>query len=151
MRIIIAAIGREKPGPERELIRHYLRPLPWQVECKSLEVKKNLPTDKRKAEETQLLISACAGINQLIALDERGAQWPSQIFATKLGQWRDAAQSIGFIIGGADGLDRTQLTMPHQLLALGEMTWPHMLVRVMLAEQLFRAHSLLTNHPYHRA
>jgi 23S rRNA (pseudouridine1915-N3)-methyltransferase len=75
----------------------------------------------------------------------------SAAFAGQLARWRDQAAELAFVIGGADGLDDSVRTRASLLLSLGPMTWPHMLVRVLLAEQLWRAHSILSGHPYHRA
>jgi 23S rRNA (pseudouridine1915-N3)-methyltransferase len=87
----------------------------------------------------------------MIALDERGKDWTSAQLAQSLGQWRDAAESVSFIIGGPDGLAADIKRDARVLLRLSSMTLPHALARVLLAEQLYRAWSLLAGHPYHRA
>ena len=87
----------------------------------------------------------------LIALDERGKDWTTQQFADQLQRWRDSADDIAFVIGGADGLDTELKQQARTLLRLSSMTLPHALARVMLAEQLYRAASMLAGHPYHRA
>jgi 23S rRNA (pseudouridine1915-N3)-methyltransferase len=88
---------------------------------------------------------------RLVALDERGRSLPSEAFAKLMGGWRDQGVGLAaFVIGGADGLDRAVTERADLLLALGPMTWPHQLVRVMLAEQIYRADSILAGHPYHR-
>jgi len=87
-----------------------------------------------------------------VALDERGTVEASEKFAARVGRWRDGGtRTLSFIIGGADGHGERVLKKANHRLSLGAMTWPHMLVRGMLMEQLYRAHSILTNHPYHRA
>jgi 23S rRNA (pseudouridine1915-N3)-methyltransferase len=84
------------------------------------------------------------------ALDQRGAAFSSMGFAERLASWRDAGKDPVFVIGGADGLSPAVLARADLKISLGPMTWPHQLVRVMLAEQLYRAQSILTGHPYHR-
>ncbi|MBY0429841.1 MAG: 23S rRNA (pseudouridine(1915)-N(3))-methyltransferase RlmH, partial [Rhodospirillales bacterium] len=87
----------------------------------------------------------------LVVLDERGCQFSSPVFARKLGEWRDSGiAELAFVIGGADGHGEAVRKRADLLLSLGTMTWPHMLARAMLAEQLFRAHAILSGHPYHR-
>jgi 23S rRNA (pseudouridine1915-N3)-methyltransferase len=107
--------------------------------------------ERRKTEEAQTLLGACSERAVLVALDEHGRGIDSRGFAERLGKWRDGGTpEVVFAIGGADGhgpaiLDRSSLR-----LAFGAMTWPHQLVRLMLAEQLYRAVTILTGHPYHR-
>ena len=87
----------------------------------------------------------------VVALDEHGRQLGSRAFAKKMGQWRDdGMRDVAFLIGGADGHDQAVLDRADLKLSLGEMTWPHMLVRGLLAEQIYRANAILTGHPYHR-
>ena len=86
----------------------------------------------------------------VIALDERGESWTTRQFAEHLARWRDAGQDVAMLIGGPDGLsDDCRRRARHQW-SLSALTLPHMLVRVLVAEQIYRAHSLLANHPYHR-
>ncbi len=150
MRLLIAAVGRMKPGPEQQLYADYLKRLPWKVECKEFDVR--LPEVKqRKSREAELLLDACAKYERLVALDEGGGQLSSREFTRSLGKWRQqGVGSCAFVIGGADGLDKRVLEKAHLTWSLGRVTWPHLLVRALLAEQLYRAHSILTNHPYHR-
>ncbi len=150
MKILIAAIGKAKASPEQELFRAYAKRLPWKLECVQLAAKLQ-DTSARKQREAELLLKACAGYDRIVALDENGQSLSSREFATTLGQWQQKGNSsFAFVIGGADGLDETLLKKAHLKWSLGRVTWPHMLVRAMLAEQLYRAHTLLTNHPYHR-
>lgn len=149
MKLLILAIGKAKPGPERELYAEYIRRLLWKVELKELELKKDLPAQKRKEEEGALLLAA-AGKARIIALDEHGKTLSSREFATEMKRAQDEAEDVAFVIGGADGLAKEVLARAKLSLSFGRMSWPHMLVRPMLAEQLYRAHTLLTGHPYHR-
>lgn len=88
---------------------------------------------------------------RLIALDERGRPWTSRELADRLGQWRDQGTATSaFAIGGAEGLGRAVIERADAVLSLGAMTWPHLLVRGMLLEQLYRAQQILAGHPYHR-
>lgn len=86
----------------------------------------------------------------VIALDERGELATSEALATRIGEWRDTGRDLAFLIGGADGLDEAIRTRADWRLALGRLTWPHLLVRLLLAEQLYRASTILAGHPYHR-
>jgi 23S rRNA (pseudouridine1915-N3)-methyltransferase len=147
MKLLIVAIGKAKPSPELQLYLDYTKRLPWKVECKEFDVR---PASKEK--EAEKLLVACTGYNRVIALDETGRQFTSPEFAKQLGSWQQQGHSsFAFIIGGADGLDASVRKAAHLTLSLGSLTWPHMLVRGLLAEQLYRSYSILTNHPYHRS
>ncbi len=101
--------------------------------------------------EADLLRKASAGAGVLVALDERGKTLTSPEFAAQLGKWRDAGQpEVCFLIGGADGLSPALRDEADVKLSFGKMVWPHMLARVMLTEQLYRAASILAGSPYHR-
>lgn len=150
MHITIAAIGQLGRGEEASLTAEYSKRSPWNISVKELTCKQSLPTEKRKAAETALLLNACSECQQLFALDEKGKTLTSQQFATTLQRCQMEGLRVGFLIGGADGLDRSALPKHCQSLAFGTFTWPHKLVRVMLAEQLYRAWSILEGHPYHR-
>lgn len=148
---MIAAVGKAKAGPERALYESYLGRLPWRVDLKEIEIKKDLAVDVRRAREGEALLAAIPEGARIIALDERGRTESSEAFATRLGRWRDdGARTVGFIIGGADGLDESVRKKAQFVLSFGALTWPHMLVRAMLAEQVYRAQSILAGHPYHR-
>jgi 23S rRNA (pseudouridine1915-N3)-methyltransferase len=150
MRILIAAIGKAKAGPQQQLFSDYVKRLPWKISCKEFDAKLEDPA-KRKAREGELLLEACRGYEKLVALDESGSTLSSREFADTLKKWQQqGSSSFAFVIGGADGLDVPLLKKADLVWSLGRVTWPHMLVRGLLAEQLYRAHSLLTNHPYHR-
>ena len=152
MHIVVAAIGRVKPGPEKELFDSYAARLPWRVDLKEIEIKKEMAVDVRRVREGEALLAAIPEGARIIALDERGKSEGSAIFAKRLGTWRDdGVRSVAFVIGGADGLDDALRKKADAVLSFGALTWPHMLVRALLAEQLYRAHTILTGHPYHRA
>ena len=154
MRVTVCAVGRLRAGPERALTDDYyarfdrtgrvlgLGPV-TEVE---VEDKKNLGMST----EAVLLDRAIPAGALVVKLDERGKVMTSPEFAARLARWRDGGrQDIAFVIGGADGIDPS---LPHDAaISLGAMVWPHMLVRVMLAEQLYRAATILGGGPYHRA
>ena len=151
MRVTIAAIGKAKPGILRDLYRQYAERSRWPVVLKEMEVKAKLPAPEIMTREAALLLEAVPAGARLVALDERGRDLASADFAALLGGWRDAGISdIGFVIGGAEGLDESVRRRADLLLAFGRATWPHMMVRGMLAEQLYRAQQILAGHPYHR-
>lgn len=159
MRISISAVGRWRAGPEKTLTDDYLTRAGGAGRSLGLtgftltevEEKRRLEGDALKAAEAALLKSTIPRGAKLVMLDERGRMEPSPAFAARLGQWRDTGVSdLAFIIGGADGLDPAFRDSADHLLAFSPMTWPHMLVRVLLSEQIYRAVSILSGHPYHR-
>ena len=110
-----------------------------------------VPPDRRKEAEAALLLAAVPAGTVLVALDERGHDPTSEQLALRLATWRDAGRrSATFLIGGPDGLADRALNAADWRLAFGRLTWPHRLVRPMLAEQLYRATTILAGHPYHR-
>jgi 23S rRNA (pseudouridine1915-N3)-methyltransferase len=114
-------------------------------------VRQRLPAAVLKAREAQLVIDALPPRARLIALDEHGSRWSSRELAERFAAWRDqGVAELAFAIGGADGLGAAVLDRAEATLSLGPMTWPHLLVRGMLLEQLYRAQQILAGHPYHR-
>ncbi|RCK52170.1 50S rRNA methyltransferase [Thalassospira profundimaris] len=151
MQITLAAVGRIKAGPEKDLFDHYIARLRWPFTLREVEEKKKLPPAQLKAREAELLLGVIPENAFLIALDERGREYGSIDFAQKLEGWIDQhGGNIAFAIGGADGHGDALKARANALWSLGKATWPHMLVRALIAEQLFRAHAIQTNHPYHR-
>ncbi len=145
------AVGRAKRGPTDALCRDYLQRGSWAVELREVESRKRLSGPALKAEETGLIAARIPDGAVLVALDERGTALSSEDFAARLGRWRDQGRAdICFILGGADGLDAALRDRADLVLAFGPQTWPHMLARVMLLEQIWRAESILAGHPYHR-
>jgi 23S rRNA (pseudouridine1915-N3)-methyltransferase len=134
----IVARGRIGRGPEAELVERYLRRVTWPVKVSEL------PESGRK-------VPPPADNSITVLLDEKGEQLGSLAFAEKLRAWRDdGRREARFLIGGADGFGHAERAGADLLLAFGKATWPHLLARAMLAEQLWRATSILANHPYHR-
>ena len=116
-----------------------------------IEERRSLPPEQLKLREGELILGALPAGIPFVALDERGTQWSSRALAKRIAAWRNQGGSeLVFAIGGADGLHRAVLDRADVILALGSMTWPHLLVRGMLLEQLYRAQQILAGHPYHR-
>lgn len=158
MKIAIAAVGRMKQGPERELVGRYLdraigtgKPLGLTgFDTIELSESRASSSPTRKSDEARALRAALPdGI--VVALDERGKTLGSDAFARQIGRWRDDGRpTVSFVIGGADGLDPDFVKAAELTLSFSPLTWPHQLVRIMLSEQLYRATTILSGHPYHR-
>ncbi len=154
MRLKIIAVGRLKAGPEQALVEVYRARL--QVSPARIGPLDIMEIDERKdtrrvADAQRAAVENLSPATRLIALDESGELLTTRAFADQLARTRDdGAPEAAFLIGGADGFTPDILKLAHFKLSLGRMTWPHLLVRVMLSEQLYRAASLLSGHPYHR-
>lgn len=152
MKLLIAAIGRATRGPERDLYEHYAGRIRWPLVLRELEEKRKLPPAQMIQRESELLLAVVPAKAVLVALDRRGKVLDSEAFAARLARWRDdAVPDVAFLIGGADGHPEPLLKQAALVISFGAMTWPHLLARAMLAEQLYRAQQLLAGHPYHRA
>ena len=156
MRIQICAVGRLRKGPERDLYDDYLTRFDRTGRPLALGPAQLIEVEDKKgggmAAEAALLERAVPDGALICTMDERGKVMTSPEFARLLGTWRDQGrQDVAFVIGGADGIDPTLRAKADASLSFGKMVWPHMLVRVMLAEQLYRAASILAGGPYHRA
>jgi 23S rRNA (pseudouridine1915-N3)-methyltransferase len=159
MRLVIAAVGRLKDGPERELLDRYLKRLAQTGRGLGLAPVDMLETPEgradsaalRQADEATRLLKLTAACDVLIALDETGRSMTSRAFAGQIAKCRDGGrQGLGLVIGGADGHGEAVMTKAVLKLSLGQMTLPHGLARIVLAEQLYRATTILAGHPYHR-
>ncbi|KZE11533.1 MULTISPECIES: 23S rRNA (pseudouridine(1915)-N(3))-methyltransferase RlmH [Sphingomonas] len=138
MLLHIVARGRIGRSPEGELIERYLKRVSW-------------PTKITELPDTGGRMPAVDPGTRIVMLDEKGRDLPSMAFATQLGRWRDdGVRETRFLLGAADGFDDAQREAADLLLAFGRATWPHLMARAMLAEQLWRATSILAGHPYHR-
>ena len=160
MRIEIAAIGKMRGGPEAALVEDYLarargfgRRIGFsEVSLNEFEAPKSLSGAALKKREGELLLKNISDGAALIALDERGENISSEKLASLLARLRDdGTGAASFLIGGADGHGEETRARAARLISFGAATWPHMLVRAMLAEQLYRAMTILSGHPYHRA
>ncbi len=151
MQITVAAVGRMKSSPTAQQWQDYAKRLTWPVSLKEVEMRKKLPEAQTVLGEAELLSAAVPDGALLIALDPSGKSLSSNAFAALMQRWMSDGQSqFAFVIGGAGGLAGALVGRAGFKLSLGEMTWPHMLARVMLIEQLYRAQCTLTKHPYHR-
>ena len=151
MKLTIAAIGRSGRGPERDLYEHYAGRIRWPLALRELEEKRKLPAAEMIKREGELLLDAAPAKATRVVLDRRGRTLDSEAFAERLGRWRDDSVSdVAFLIGGADGHGDALLAQASLVVSFGAMTWPHLLARAMLAEQIYRAQQLLAGHPYHR-
>jgi 23S rRNA (pseudouridine1915-N3)-methyltransferase len=159
MRLLLICVGRPKAGPERDLAARYVeraaaagRAIGFSgVELREAGESRAARPDDRKREEAQVIRGLLGRPANVIALDENGAQMTSRSLATELGRARDQGiASAAFVIGGPDGLEPAFLASASLTLSFGGMTWPHQLVRIMAAEQIYRAVTILSGHPYHR-
>ena len=160
MRLVVLSIGRLKQGPERELAERYrerFEDIGRKLGFRGLDIHE-IPESRardaaaRIAEEAAAISAAIPENSVLVTLDERGENIGSQSLALRLGRWRDQSiPSIVFVIGGADGLSPDLRRKAEFSIAFGSATWPHQMVRVMLLEQVYRAATILSGHPYHRA
>jgi 23S rRNA (pseudouridine1915-N3)-methyltransferase len=159
MRIGLFAVGRLKAGPEKDLAARYLDRFAKSGPAIGLELGKMVEVAEsraanaqtRKREEAALLEKALPTDAVLVLLDERGKAIGSEDFAGLIGRWRDdGKREVMIAIGGADGLEPALHARADAVLCLGKLTWPHQLVRILIAEQLYRATTILSGHPYHR-
>ena len=155
MRVHICAVGRLRAGPERELLNDYLTRFDRTGRALGLGPAAVKEVEDRKGgglmAEAPLLENAIPKGAVTVALDERGRVMTSPRFADSLAHWRDDGRGdVAFVIGGADGIAPDLRNRADLMLSFGSMVWPHMLARVMLAEQLYRAATILAGSPYHR-
>jgi 23S rRNA (pseudouridine1915-N3)-methyltransferase len=130
---------------------HYAGRIVPPVTIVEVEEKRRLPPPALQDAEAELILKALPAGARLVALDARGNAWTSREFADRLAGWRDAGTAaLAFAIGGAEGMGQKVIARADAVLSLGTLTWPHLLVRGMLLEQLYRAQQILAGHPYHR-
>jgi 23S rRNA (pseudouridine1915-N3)-methyltransferase len=154
MKLRIVALGHRMPAWVVAAFDDYAKRMPRELAIDLSELKpeardRGRPVPQMLASEAVRIRAAC-GSARIVALDERGAAWTTRELAQRIAQWQAEAQDVAFVIGSADGLDPALKREAHAMVALSAMTLPHGLVRVMLAEQLYRAASLNAGHPYHR-
>ncbi|KFI30499.1 23S rRNA (pseudouridine(1915)-N(3))-methyltransferase RlmH [Haematobacter massiliensis] len=155
MKVQICAVGRLRSGPEAELVADYLARFDRTGRPHGLGPATIAEVEDRKgggmAAEAELLQRSLPAGALTVVMDERGQMPSSPDFAAMLVRWRDQGRDVAFVIGGADGLSPALRDRADAAISLGTMVWPHMLVRVMLAEQLYRAATIIAGTPYHRA
>lgn len=151
MRVEIVAVGRARAGPELALYESYVRRIRWDLTLREVEEKRRLPAEQLKEREGELILSAIPRDAAVLALDEGGRSVSSVEFARLVADIRDEGRAcVVFVIGGAEGLSVPVRDRADLLISFGRQTWPHMLVRAMLAEQIYRTQQILAGHPYHR-
>ena len=150
MRIFIITIGRLKSGPEKLLADRFIKQITWPLTVCEVEAKKKLKPQNLIRREGKLLVDACPNNAKIIAMDRSGQQFTSLEFADQIKKWQQDAKNIVFIIGGPYGLDKSVIESAELVLSFGQLTWPHMLARAMLLEQLYRVQQITKRHPYHK-
>ncbi|KVE44411.1 23S rRNA (pseudouridine(1915)-N(3))-methyltransferase RlmH [Burkholderia sp. BDU5] len=156
MKLHIVAVGHKMPGWIATGFDEYTKRMPPELRIELREVKPELRSGSRTAEsvmaaEKQRIEAALPKHARVVALDERGRDWTTMQLAQALPAWQLDGRDVAFVIGGADGLDPALKSRAELLLRVSSLTLPHGMVRVLLAEQLYRAWSITQNHPYHRA
>ena len=146
MHITIVAVGRLKPSPLLSLVQDYVTPLHWKVTFKELD-----PKEEAKSTFGEKFLSLIPKNTFLIALDEKGTSLSSMDFSHHIEKWQTQGEShLCFLIGAARGLPPLAQQKAQMTLSFGRTTWPHMMVRLLLVEPLYRAQQILSGHPYHR-
>ena len=159
LRLMLVCVGRAKAGAERDLAQRYIdraklagRAAGLSLDLREIDESRARRPDDRKAEEAKAITDQIGTGGVVIALDETGKTVDSARFAAMIGTARDeGVANFALVIGGPDGLDPAWRQASTHVVAFGAMTWPHQLVRIMASEQLYRAVTILTGHPYHRA
>jgi 23S rRNA (pseudouridine1915-N3)-methyltransferase len=156
MQLLVAAVGQRMPAWVNEAWTEYTRRMPANLSVSLREINlekrgKNADTKRLTATESKALYQAMPARARVIALDVQGQTWSTEKLAASLEDWMGDGRDIGFMIGGPDGIDTDIMQKADTRWSLGPLTLPHPLVRVVLAEQLYRAWTITQNHPYHRA
>lgn len=156
MQLLVAAVGQRMPNWVTEAWTEYTRRMPPGMQLSLREINlakrtKNADTKRLMARESKALHDAMPKSARVIALDVRGRPWSTEKLAKQLEQWMAGGRDIGFMIGGPEGIDEDIMKKADERWSLGPLTLPHPLVRIVLAEQLYRAWTITQNHPYHRA
>ena len=153
MRITILSIGKFENSPHKIVFENYFKRLKWKVELRELDLKnsQNMSVEKVKEGEGEQILKALKPSSKMIALDEHAKQFSSMAFAKILSEFAVTGFSdLTFVIGGSDGLSAEVLKKAQTKISLSAMTFPHLMVRSILIEQLYRAQSIIAGHPYHR-
>lgn len=156
MRIHLIAVGHRRAGWEQEGFREYARRMPPELSVELREVAPpkhhaaRRPTERRVEEEGRRLLAAIPDRARVVALDERGTQWTTRVLAGRIERWMQDGRALALLVGGADGLACSCIDAAEHRWSLSPLTLPHGLVRVIVAEQLYRAWTILRRHPYHR-
>jgi len=153
LHLTIIAVGKKGAGPLADLQHLYSERITWPLTIREVEEKRPSPTAAERIQrEGNLLLQTIPKGAVVVAVDRTGTEISSEEFAQRIGKWRDSSVSeVIFLIGGADGLAENVRAKANYVMSFGAMTWPHLLARGMLLEQLYRAQTILAGHPYHRA
>lgn len=156
MRIRLICVGTKMPAWVTTGFQEYAKRLPADCRLELVEIPpghRGKGADVKRAieKESRLILAALGKDERVVALDVEGRQWSTEQLASTVGEWQMGGQNVALLIGGPDGLSAECLALAQQRWSLSNLTYPHPLVRVILAEQIYRAWSLLNNHPYHRA
>ena len=150
MKIKIISIGQFKKNILKDVFFYYIHRLPWKITLCEIKPSKNRNFLERKKVDSNNLLISTENSDIVISLDKSGKIISTEKFTTFINDWNYDQKNISFLIGGAEGLTKECLENSRLTVSLGKMTWPHLLVRVMLAEQLYRASTIISKHPYHR-
>lgn len=156
MRIRLVAVGTRMPGWVGEGFSEYAKRLPRECSIELIEIpvskrRKQLTAEQARAEEGRQMLAAIPADCHVVALDVKGKAWSTEQLADRLRDWMGSGRNVALLVGGPDGLHRDCLDRADQCWSLSALTYPHALVRVILAEQLYRAWSITVGHPYHRS
>ena len=155
MRINLIAIGKKMPDWISHVIEHYKKQLPknynFTITALESQNRKSISAENTKNLEEKLILDAASGSSLLIAFDELGKQQSSKELSKSIEKWQLEGESVAMIIGGADGLSSELKQKCNLIWSLSNLTLTHSMARLLLVEQLYRGHSLMTNHPYHRS
>lgn len=153
MQIIIGAIGRLRAGPEASLLENYQKRITaWPMELREFELKRKVAPDRVSDAEGELLLAAVPDGAHVVVLDETGKLSTSAGIAKEMADLQDSGcRNVVFLIGGADGHGDAVRARADRMIAFGRNTWPHLLMRTLLVEQIYRAQQIIARHPYHRA
>lgn len=151
MKIALIAVGRARRDDAAALFDHYAKRIRATIDVREIPEGKGKAASERMAREATAILAAIPKDAHVVALDPRGKAMTSEAFAALLGKIGDRGRPLAFLIGGADGFAEDIRARADLVLSFGPMTWPHLMVRAMLAEQIYRAETILAGHPYHRA
>jgi 23S rRNA (pseudouridine1915-N3)-methyltransferase len=156
MRLTVAAVGQRMPSWVQDAWMEYARRFPRNLplELKEIPLAKRSRTssiDTLRSNEAKALLASVPARDCIVALDERGKQWSTVELASQLERWKQMEHGVSFLVGGPDGLAEICREQARHVWALGRLTLPHPMVRMILAEQLYRAYTITQNHPYHRS
>lgn len=150
MKIALIAVGRARRDDAAALFDRYAKRIRAAIDVREISEGKGKTAAERMSREAIAILAAIPKDSHLVALDPRGKTMTSEAFAAMIGKIADRGRALAFLIGGADGFDEKVRGRADLVLSLGPMTWPHLMVRAMLAEQIYRAETILAGHPYHR-